>query len=168
MTPNTTIPEPRSIIDIELVLNGEEVEREVGADTLLSRFLRNEEYLTGTHRGCESSKCGACTVLVDGQPVKSCNVLAVQIDGSELTTIEGLADDGTLDPVQEAFWETHGLQCGFCTPGMVLNATALLETNDDPNVNEIQNHLSGNICRCTGYTKIVESVKNAAQDAESQ
>ncbi len=168
MTTNTEPPEPRADVEIHLVLNGEQIERTVRADTLLSAFLRNEEYLTGTHRGCESSKCGACTVLVDDEPVKSCNVLAAQVDRSELTTVEGLAQDGTLHPVQESFWDTHGLQCGFCTPGMVLNATALLETNEDPNVDEIQKHISGNICRCTGYTKIVESVKNAADGVESE
>jgi len=154
--------EPLAEVSVEVTLNGEKIEREVPAGMLLSTFVREEVYLTGVHRGCETAKCGACTVLVDGDPVKSCNMLAAQVDGRKLTTVEGLADDD-LHPVQEAFWETHGLQCGFCTPGMVLNAVALLEKNDDPTVHEIQDHLAGNICRCTGYTKIVESVQNAAK-----
>lgn len=166
MATNDT-PEPREAVPIELTLNGDDVTQTVRAGALLSDFLRTQEYLTGTHRACETSKCGACTVLVDGEPVKSCNMLAAQVDGCELTTVEGLADDdGELHPVQQAFWETHGMQCGFCTPGMVLNSVALLEENDDPTVHEIQEHLVGNICRCTGYTKIVESVKNAADEMD--
>jgi len=158
-------PEPQSEVSIDATLNGTDIPRTVGAGTLLSTFLREKEFMTGVHRGCESTRCGACTVLLDGEPVKSCNMLAVQIDGKELQTVEGLADDdGTLHPVQEAFWDTHGLQCGYCTPGMVLNAVSLLEENDDPTVPEIQERLSGNICRCTGYTKIIESVKNAADE----
>lgn len=165
MTNATSPPEPQEKVTIEVTLNGEQIERRVRADMLLSTFLRTEEFLTGTHRGCESTKCGACTVLIDGTPVKSCNQLAVQIDDREVTTIEGLAaDDGGLHPVQKAFWDTHGLQCGFCTPGMILTATALLETNPEPNTEEIQKYLSGNICRCTGYTKIVQSVKSATMD----
>src|SRR6056297_2512015 len=164
MTQTTEAPEPNSEIEIEITLNGRELSRTVEAGTLLSTFLREGEFLTGVHRGCESTRCGACTVLLDGDPVKSCNVLAVQIDGRELTTVEGLADaQGSLHPVQESFWDTHGLQCGYCTPGMVLNAVSLLEENEDPSVTEIQERLSGNICRCTGYTKIIESVKNAAE-----
>lgn len=159
--------EPREKVSVELTLNGDELTRTVSAGMLLSTFLREEEFMTGVHRGCETSKCGACTVLMDGDPVKSCNVLAAQVDGSDLTTVEGLADeDGELHPVQEAYWETHGLQCGYCTPGMVLNSVALLEENDDPSVHEVQEHLAGNICRCTGYTKIVESVKNAADEMD--
>lgn len=162
MTDANTIPEPESQVKIEIDLNDREVERTVPADMLLSTFIREEEYLTGVHRGCETAKCGACTVLVDGDPVKSCNMLAAQVDGQTLTTAEGLSEHGELHPVQEAFWEKHGLQCGFCTPGMVLNALALLQENNDPSVHEIQEHLAGNICRCTGYTKIIESVQHAA------
>lgn len=157
--------EPTTDVSVELTLNGTEITRTVSAGQLLSGFLREEAFLTGTHRGCETSKCGACTVLVDGDPVKSCNMLAAQIDGSELTTVEGLADDeGELHPVQQAFWDKHGMQCGYCTPGFVVNAVALLEENDDPSVTEIQEHLGGNICRCTGYTKIVQSVQHAADE----
>jgi len=164
----TTDPlEPTSAVEVELELNGDPLIRSVPAAMPLSQFLRRVEFLTGTHRGCESGKCGACTVLVDGEPVKSCTVLAAQADGTEVTTVEGLVgDDGSLHPVQQSFWDTHGLQCGFCTPGMVLNSVALLEDNDDPSVSEIREQLSGNICRCTGYTKIIESVKNAAATAD--
>lgn len=160
-------PAPQSEVSVTLTLNEKEVTRTVEAGTLLSAFLREGEFLTSVHRGCESTRCGACTVLLDGEPVKSCNMLAAQVDGKELTTVEGLADDdGSLHPVQESFWDTHGLQCGYCTPGMVLNAVSLLEETQDPSVDEIQERISGNICRCTGYTKIVESVKNAAADAD--
>lgn len=160
-------PAPESEVSVSLTLNGSEVTRTVEAGTLLSTFLREGEFLTSVHRGCESTRCGACTVLLDGDPVKSCNVLAVRADGKELTTVEGLADDdGSLHPVQQSFWDTHGLQCGYCTPGMVLNAVSLLEEEDDPSVPEIRERISGNICRCTGYTKIVQSVKNAAADAD--
>jgi carbon-monoxide dehydrogenase small subunit len=150
-------------------LNGRDVDETVGAGTLLSTFLREGQFLTGVHRGCESTRCGACTVLLDGEPVKSCNMLAVQVDGHEVTTVEGLTDeDGSLHPVQEAFWDTHGLQCGYCTPGMVLNSVSLLEETDDPSVTEIQERLSGNICRCTGYTKIIQSVRNAAEATDEE
>lgn len=149
-------------VTIEVTLNGQSVEETVPARTLLSELLREHEHLTGTHRGCETAKCGACTVLLDGDPVKSCNVLAAQVDGSELTTVEGLMDGDELHPVQEAFWEEHGMQCGFCTPGFVISSAALLEENEDPTIPEIQDHLAGNICRCTGYTKIIESVQEAA------
>jgi carbon-monoxide dehydrogenase small subunit len=163
----TDPPEPSAHVDVQVELNDESLTRSVTADMPLSRFLRREEFLTGTHRGCESGKCGACTVLVDGEPVKSCNVLAAQANGSTVRTVEGLVgDDGELHPVQEAFWDTHGMQCGFCTPGMVVNSVALLEENEDPSVGEIREQLSGNICRCTGYTKIIESVKNAAAESE--
>jgi carbon-monoxide dehydrogenase small subunit len=159
-------PTPTSEVSISLRLNGREVTRTVKAGTLLSTFLREGEFLTSVHRGCESTRCGACTVLLDGSPVKSCNVLAAQADGSELTTVEGLSDDGSLHPVQQSFWDTHGLQCGYCTPGMVLNAVSLLEETEDPSVPEIRERISGNVCRCTGYTKIVESVKNAAAGSD--
>lgn len=159
--------EPAAQVTIEVTLNGTEVAQTVEVGTLLSSFLRDGEFLTSVHRGCESTRCGACTVLLNGEPVKSCNMLAAQVDGEELTTVEGLTgDDGKLHPVQESFWDTHGLQCGYCTPGMVLNAVSLLEETDDPSVTEIQERISGNICRCTGYTKIIESVKNAAADQD--
>lgn len=162
-------PVPKSEASVSLTLNGSDVTRTVEAGTLLSSFLREGEFLTSVHRGCESTRCGACTVLVDGEPVKSCNVLAAQVDGKELTTVEGLADDdGSLHPVQQSSRDTHGLQCGYCTPWMVLNAVSLLEETDDPSVNEIRKRISGNICRCTGYTKIVESVKNAAADVDGR
>ena len=159
--------EPTGQVTVDLTLNDQEVTRTVEAGTLLSSFLRDGEFLTGVHRGCESTRCGACTVLLNGEPVKSCNMLAAQVDGEELTTVEGLSgEDGDLHPVQESFWDTHGLQCGYCTPGMVLNAVSLLEETDDPSVTEIQERISGNICRCTGYTKIIQSVKNAAADED--
>ena len=162
-------PEPQSEVSISLTLNGRDVDETVGAGTLLSTFLREGQFLTGVHRGCESTRCGACTVLLDGDPVKSCNMLAVQVNGHEVTTVEGLTDeDGSLHPVQEAFWDTHGLQCGYCTPGMVLNSVSLLEETDDPSVTEIQERLSGNICRCTGYTKIIQSVRNAAEATDEE
>jgi carbon-monoxide dehydrogenase small subunit len=162
-------PAPTPEVSIDLTLNGREVTRTVEAGTLLSTFLREGEFLTGVHRGCESTRCGACTVLLDGEPVKSCNVLAAQVDGRELTTVEGLSDDdGSLHPVQQSFWDTHGLQCGYCTPGMVLNAVSLLEETGDPTVPEIRERISGNVCRCTGYTKIVESVKNAAAEMDEE
>jgi len=149
-------------VTIDVTLNGRSLEETVPARTLLSEFLRDHEHLTGTHRGCETAKCGACTVLLDGDPVKSCNMLAAQVDGKELTTVEGLMDGDELHPVQEAFWEEHGMQCGFCTPGFVVSSAALLEENEDPTIPEIRDHLAGNICRCTGYTKIIESVQEAA------
>lgn len=150
-------------ITIEVTLNGRSLEETIPARTLLSELLRDYEHLTGTHRGCETAKCGACTVLLDGDPVKSCNMLAAQVDGKELTTVEGLMDGDELHPVQEAFWEEHGMQCGFCTPGFVVSAVALLEENENPTIPEIQDHLAGNICRCTGYTKIIDSVQKAAE-----
>ncbi|WP_254533190.1 (2Fe-2S)-binding protein [Natrinema gelatinilyticum] len=150
-------------ITIDVTLNGRSLEETLPARTLLSEFLRDHEHLTGTHRGCETAKCGACTVLLDGDPVKSCNMLAAQVDGKELTTVEGLMDGDELHPVQEAFWDEHGMQCGFCTPGFVVSAAALLEENEDPTIPEIRDHLAGNICRCTGYTKIIDSVQKAAE-----
>lgn len=150
-------------ITIDVTLNGRSIEETLPARTLLSEFLRDHEHLTGTHRGCETAKCGACTVMLDGDPVKSCNMLAAQVDGKEITTVEGLMDGDELHPVQEAFWEKHGMQCGFCTPGFVVSSAALLEENEDPTIPEIRDHLAGNICRCTGYTKIIDSVQEAAK-----
>jgi carbon-monoxide dehydrogenase small subunit len=154
--------EPKTAVEITAEINGREVVETISPNTLLSKFLREQLQLTGTHRGCETAKCGACTVLIDGEAAKSCNVLAVQVDGSQVTTVEGLADGADLHPVQEALWENHGMQCGYCTPGFVMSSAALLEDNEDPSVSEIQAELAGNICRCTGYTKIVEGVKDAA------
>jgi carbon-monoxide dehydrogenase small subunit len=147
---------------IALTVNGVRQEDEVEPRTLLVYFLREILGLTGTNVGCDTSSCGACTVLVDGESVKSCTMLAVQADGAEVTTIEGLADNGTLHPLQQAFHEQHGLQCGYCTPGMILAAVSLLEEHPDPSDEEIRAALEGNLCRCTGYQNIVAAVRQAA------
>jgi carbon-monoxide dehydrogenase small subunit len=147
---------------VRLRVNGQELVGLAEPRTLLSDFLRHGLGLTGTHVGCEHGGCGACTVLLDGQPALSCIVLAVQADGAEVTTVEGLADEHGLHPIQQAFRECHGLQCGFCTPGMLLAAKALLDEVPDPTDDEIREHLSGNVCRCTGYVGIVEAVQRAA------
>ena len=144
-------------------VNGTVRHSEVEPRLLLVHYLRDVLGLTGTHVGCETSLCGACTVLVDGQAVKSCTMFAVQADGAEVTTIEGLASDGELHPVQEGFWERHGLQCGYCTPGMIMAAAQLLERNAAPTREEIRHGLEGNLCRCTGYQHIVEAVEYAAK-----
>jgi len=150
-------------VSVTLTVNGMERRLDVEGRTLLVQLLRDHLGLTGTHVGCETSQCGACTVLVDGDVVKSCTMLAAQADGAEVMTIEGLAPRGTLHPVQHAFWEEHGLQCGFCTSGMVLKTVALLAENPDPDDAEIRHALDGNLCRCTGYQPIVASVKSAAK-----
>ncbi|WP_169946445.1 (2Fe-2S)-binding protein [Microbispora sp. H11081] len=147
---------------VEITVNGQPHTREVEPRLLLVHFLRDTLSLTGTHIGCDTSSCGACTVLLDGVAVKSCTVLAAQADGRAVTTIEGLAGEDGLSPVQEGFRQCHGLQCGFCTPGMVMAATALLAERPDPTEQEIRNGLKGNMCRCTGYQMIVESVRWAA------
>jgi aerobic carbon-monoxide dehydrogenase small subunit len=147
---------------ISLTVNGEAVEREVEARTLLVHFVREQLELTGTHIGCDTTSCGACTVVLDGRPVKSCTVFAVQANGRKLETIESVAAGGKLHPVQEGFWEKHGLQCGFCTPGMIMTAKSLLEKKARPTEAEIREGISGNICRCTGYNKIVEAIQYAA------
>jgi carbon-monoxide dehydrogenase small subunit len=147
---------------LTVTLNGEERSNEVESRLLLVHYLRGTLGLTGTHVGCDTTSCGACTVLLDGVPVKSCTVLAVQADGRELTTVEGLAAGVELHPIQEGFHEEHGLQCGFCTPGMMLTAKALLDENPDPSEEEIRWALSGNVCRCTGYQNIVNAVRYAA------
>jgi len=147
-----------------MTINGQAVTREVEGRTTLSRFLREELSLTGTHIGCDTSGCGACTVLVDGKAVKSCSVLASQIDGGEVKTIEGLSENGKLHPLQKAFKEKHGLQCGFCTPGMIMLAVDFLESNASPTEEEIRHALEGNMCRCTGYHNIVEAIKHAASN----
>jgi carbon-monoxide dehydrogenase small subunit len=148
---------------ISLTVNGDRRDQEVEPRLLLVQYLRDVLGLTGTHVGCETGLCGACTVMLDGVPVKSCMVLAVQANGSALTTIEGLARDGKLDPVQQGFWECHGLQCGFCTPGMIMAARALLDRNPRPTEEEIRQGLEGNLCRCTGYQHIVDAVQYAAK-----
>ncbi|MDP9365996.1 MAG: (2Fe-2S)-binding protein [Chloroflexota bacterium] len=149
-------------VPITVTVNGSQRQDEVEPRTLLVNYLRNGLGLTGAHVGCETGQCGACTVLLDGQAVKSCTLLAVQADGAEVTTVEGLAPRGTLHPVQQAFWEEHGLQCGYCTPGMVLSAVALLREDPNPDEPAIRHALEGNLCRCTGYQNIVRSVQAAA------
>jgi carbon-monoxide dehydrogenase small subunit len=148
---------------VTVTVNGTTYEREVDARRLLVHFLRDDLDLTGTHIGCDTGNCGACTILFDGQNVKSCMLLAVQADGAEITTVEGLAGDGDLTPLQQAFSESHALQCGYCTPGMLISATALLRQNPSPTDEEIRKALQGNICRCTGYVNIVEAVQSAAK-----
>lgn len=147
---------------ITLSINGAKHEADVEPRLLLVHFIRDLAGLTGTHVGCETSICGACTVHLDGKAVKSCTLLAVQASGAEITTIEGLAQNGDLHPVQEGFWECHGLQCGYCTPGMIMTSAALLKENPAPTEEQIRHGLEGNLCRCTGYHNIVESVKYAA------
>lgn len=150
-------------IPISVTVNGVKHEIEVEPRTLLVYFLREQLGLTGAHVGCDTSQCGACTIHMNGRAVKSCTILAVQANGAEITTIEGVARDGGLHPVQEGFREKHGLQCGYCTPGMVMSAVHLLQTNPNPTEEEIKHALEGNICRCTGYVNIVESIKWAAE-----
>ncbi|MFD2262526.1 (2Fe-2S)-binding protein [Lacibacterium aquatile] len=149
-------------VSISLSVNGKQVTGTVEPRTLLVTFLREHLRLTGTHVGCDTSQCGACTIHVDGVSAKSCTMLAVQADGTEVTTIEGVATNGTLHPLQEAFRDNHGLQCGFCTPGMVMSSLDLLKQNPNPDEHEIREWLEGNICRCTGYHNIVKSVQAAA------
>lgn len=148
-------------MEVSMTVNGRTVSGNVEPRTLLVHFLRENLRLTGTHVGCETGYCGACTIHLDGVAVKSCMVLAVQADGAEVTTIEGLASNGELHPVQEGFWERHGLQCGFCTPGMIMTSVALLEDNNHPSENEIRHGIEGNLCRCTGYHNIVRAVEYA-------
>ena len=150
-------------VPVELRVNGVEHRLEVEPRLLLVHALRDRIGLTGTHVGCDTSNCGACTVHLDGEAVKSCTVLAVQADGSEVTTIEGMASDGELHPLQEAFWNDHGLQCGYCTPGMIMAAAGLLAENPNPTEEEVRHGLEGNLCRCTGYHNIVKAVLDAAK-----
>ena len=147
---------------ISATVNGRTYKNEVEPRTLLVHYLRDQLNLTGTHVGCDTSQCGACTVLMNGISVKSCTVLAAQADGAEITTIEGLAKGAQLHPIQEGFWEKHGLQCGFCTPGMIMSAYDLLQNNPNPSEEEIRHGLEGNLCRCTGYHNIVKAVQYAA------
>ena len=147
---------------VNLTINGQRRADDVEPRMLLVHYLREVAQLTGTHVGCETSMCGACTVHHNGQAVKSCTILAVQANGAEITTIEGLAKDGRLHPMQEGFWEEHGLQCGYCTPGMIMSATHLLQNNPNPTDDEIRAALEGNLCRCTGYQHIIKAVQYAA------
>jgi carbon-monoxide dehydrogenase small subunit len=147
---------------VRITVNGEAHEAEVEARLLLVHFLRDTLGLTGTHIGCDTSNCGACTVIVDGRSTKSCTMFAVSADGSEVQTIEGMADGATLHPLQQAFWDQHGLQCGFCTPGMIMQASWLLAQKPDPSEADIREGISGNLCRCTGYVNIVKAIQQAA------
>jgi carbon-monoxide dehydrogenase small subunit len=150
---------------VSLTVNGVERAHDVAPRLLLVNYLRDVVGLTGTHIGCDTSQCGACTVIMNGQAVKSCTVLAAQAEGASILTIEGLARDGQLHPLQEGFWEKHGLQCGFCTPGMILTAYALLQRNSHPTDEEIRHGIEGNLCRCTGYQNIVAAIQYAAEHA---
>jgi carbon-monoxide dehydrogenase small subunit len=148
---------------VTMTINGKSYTHEVEPRLLLVHFIRELAGLTGTHVGCDTSQCGACTIQMNGQAVKACNLFAVQADGARITTIEGLASDGQLHPIQEGFWEKHGLQCGFCTPGMIMSAVQLLERYPNPSEAEIRHQLEGNLCRCTGYHNIVKAIQYAAE-----
>ncbi len=149
--------------EVSIKINGKAVKADIESRTLLVHFIREQAELTGTHVGCDSSSCGVCAVLVDGKPVKSCTMFAVMADGHEVQTVESLAPGGVLHPIQQAFWDQHGLQCGYCTPGMMMTSLALLQQNPNPTEHEIREGLSGNLCRCTGYNNIVKAVTQAAQ-----
>jgi|SRR5579859_3260145 len=155
-------------VPVSVTVNGTAYSRHVEPRDLLVYFLREELGLTGTHVGCDTSQCGACTILLDDRPVKSCSMFAVQADGRRITTVEGLATNGQLTPLQEAFWNEHGLQCGFCTPGFLMTATALLNSNPHPSEDEIRKGLEGNLCRCTGYANIVRAVQVASASVASR
>ena len=152
---------------VQMTVNGEAREAEVEPRLLLVHLLRDVFGLTGTHIGCDTSNCGACTVLVDGESAKSCTMLALSADGRAVTTIEGIADGAALHPLQQAFWDQHGLQCGFCTPGMIIQASWLLARNPDPSENDIREGISGNLCRCTGYVNIVKAIQQAAGELKA-
>ena len=152
-------------MNINLTINGKSYSQDVEPRLLLIHFLRDVAGLTGTHMGCETSLCGACTVELNGKAIKSCTMFAVQANGGEIVTVEGLASDGKLNPVQEAFWNEHGLQCGFCTPGMIMASKQIIDRNPAPTEDDIRHGLEGNVCRCTGYQHIVNAVKAAAAGA---
>lgn len=154
-------------MEITLTINGKSITKSVEPRTLLVQFIRDHLRLTGTHIGCDTSSCGACTIHMDGKALKSCTMLAVQADGRSLTTIEGMANGKELHPLQQAFHEEHGLQCGFCTPGMIMTAADLLKNNPNPSEHEIREALEGNFCRCTGYHNIIKSVQHAAKNMQS-
>jgi carbon-monoxide dehydrogenase small subunit len=156
------------MIQVSMTVNGKVRKASVEPRMLLVHFLREQLHLTGTHVGCDTSQCGACTVIVDGRSAKSCTLFAVQADGTQITTIEGLAKDGRLHPLQEGFWEEHGLQCGYCTPGMIMSAVNLLTDNPAPTEQEIREGISGNFCRCTGYQHIINAIQHAADKAGSR
>lgn len=162
-----TVAEPAKQ-NVQVTVNGKVRSASVEPRTLLVHFLRDDLSLTGTHVGCDTSQCGACVVTVDGVTTKSCTKLAVQVDGCEIQTIEGLANGSEFHPIQDAFWEKHGLQCGYCTPGMIMSAKTLLERNPNPTEAEIRHELEGNMCRCTGYQNIVRSVQYAAEKMQEQ
>lgn len=151
-------------MQVNMTINGQEISEEIEPRLLLVHFIRDQVGLTGTHWGCDTSNCGTCVVLVDGEPVKSCTMLTAMAGGHDITTVEGLEVDGVLDPIQEGFMQCHGLQCGFCTPGMMLTGRALLDKNSDPSDAEIREAISGQICRCTGYATIVRSIQWAANN----
>jgi aerobic carbon-monoxide dehydrogenase small subunit len=153
---------------VTVTVNGEVREADVEPRLLLVHLLRDDFGLTGTHVGCDTSHCGACTILLDGTSMKSCTMLAVQADGRSITTIEGIATDGKLHPLQQAFWDNHGLQCGFCTPGMIMESAWLLGQNPDPSEQEIREGISGNLCRCTGYVNIVKAIQQAAGELQRE
>ncbi|MGM0560605.1 MAG: (2Fe-2S)-binding protein [Pseudomonadota bacterium] len=155
------------MLTVSMTVNGKEVTKTVDPRTLLVTFLREHLNLTGTHVGCDTSQCGACVVHVNGQSAKACTMLAAQVEGADVTTIEGVAKNGDLHPMQAAFKEHHGLQCGYCTPGMVMSALDLLKHNPDPSDEEVRHWLEGNICRCTGYQNIVKAIQSAAQEMRS-
>jgi len=154
--------ETHTMAQLSMTVNGKVRKADVEPRLLLAHFLREQLRLTGTHIGCDTSQCGACTVIIDGRSAKSCTIFAVQASGSEITTIEGLAKNGDLHPVQTGFWEEHGLQCGYCTPGMIMTAVTLLNDNPSPSDREIREGISGNFCRCTGYQHIVNAIQHAA------
>jgi len=154
--------ETHTMAQLSMTVNGKVRKADVEPRLLLAHFLREQLRLTGTHLGCDTSQCGACTVIIDGRSAKSCTIFAVQAGGSEITTIEGLAKNGDLHPVQTGFWEEHGLQCGYCTPGMIMTAVTLLNDNPSPSDREIREGISGNFCRCTGYQHIVNAIQHAA------
>jgi aerobic carbon-monoxide dehydrogenase small subunit len=156
---------PEKVMNINLTINGKSYSQDVEPRLLLIHFLRDIAGLTGTHMGCETTLCGACTVELNGKAIKSCTMFAVQANGADIVTVEGLASDGKLDPMQEAFWNEHGLQCGFCTPGMIMASKQILNRNPSPTEEEIRHGLEGNVCRCTGYQHIVNAVKAAAAGA---
>ena len=153
-------------LSIEITVNGKLYRREVEPRLLLVDFIREYLMMTGTHVGCDTSYCGACTLILNGEAIKSCTLLAVQADGGDVITVEGLEQDGQLHPLQQAFSECHGLQCGYCTPGMLMSSLALLAENPDPSVKDIRKRLSGNVCRCTGYQNIIKSVQSAAKQLQ--
>ena len=156
------------LIQVTCKINGKEYTGMAEPRTLLVHFLRDDLNLTGTHIGCDTGHCGACTIMMNGKTVKSCMVLAIQAQGANITTVEGLADGDKLHPLQEAFWENHGLQCGYCTPGMLMSSLFLLQRNPDPTEEEIRRGIEGNLCRCTGYVNIVKSIKAAAKKMQSE